>query len=599
MADEQKKIIPIDYTHREFDSIRDDLIQIAERLYPDTFQDFSEGSFGAMMVDAVAYVGDQLSFYLDYSVNETFLDTAYQYSNILRHGRILGYKYTGQPSTYGKVAMFIKIPASPTGIGPDSTYIPIIKRGSRFTSSTGLNFVLIENVDFADPQNITVVAQTDSSTGAPTYYAIKAYGTVVSGYFGRQVMTIGNYQRFKRVTLNVGNIAEIISVTDTEGHEYFEVDYLAQDMVFKEVSNNNFKDDNVPSILKPYLVSRKFVVEKDRDKTSLQFGSGDAGASNVVADPQAVALEIFGKDYVTDTTFDPTRLSKDRSYGIVPSNTSLTIVYRVTNPVNSNLAVGNLNKVGSVNLEFANRDTLQATVINDINASVEANNEEPIIGNVESPSANELKSRIYDTFPSQNRAVTQADYENLAYRMPAKFGSIKRCSVQRDPDSMKRNLNMYVLSEDKFGKYVASNTTIKNNLKTWLNHYRMINDTVDILDSHIINFGIDFIITPTSGVDKYDLLAAAITQIKNKFSGAKYYIGEHLMITQVYKELNDVTGILDVVKVTITNKTGGVYSATEFDISANLSPEGTYLMAPKNCIFELKYPETDVKGKIR
>jgi hypothetical protein len=296
------------------------------------------------------------------------------------------------------------------------------------------------------------------------------------------------------------------------------------------VSNNNFKNDNVPSILKPYLVSRKFIVDINNDKTALQFGSGDANVSNVVADPQNVALDIFGKDYVTDTTFDPTRLSKDTSYGIVPSNTSLTVVY---------------------------------------------------------------------TFPSQNRAVTQSDYENLSYRMPAKFGSLKRCSVQRDPDSMKRNLNMYVMSEDKFGKLIASNTTIKNNLKTWLNHYRMINDTVDILDAHIINFGIDFIIAPNVGVDKYDLLAASIAHLRDKFGGTKYYIGEHLMITEIYKELNKVKGIMDVIKVTLVNKTGGVYSATEFDISANLSPEGTYLIAPKNCIFELKYPETDVKGKIR
>ena len=115
MPNEQKKIIPINYTHREFESIREDLISIAERYYPDTFRDFSEGSFGALMVDAVAYVGDQLSFYLDYNVNESFLDTAYQYDNVLRHGRTLGYKYTGRPSTYGKVAIYVLVPASPPG----------------------------------------------------------------------------------------------------------------------------------------------------------------------------------------------------------------------------------------------------------------------------------------------------------------------------------------------------------------------------------------------------------------------------------------------------------------------------------------------------
>jgi len=91
----QKKLVPIDYTSREFESIRRDLIDLASRFYPDSFQDFSEGSFGAMMIDSVAYVGDQLSLYLDYNVNEAFLDTSYQLSNIMRHGRVLGYKAQG------------------------------------------------------------------------------------------------------------------------------------------------------------------------------------------------------------------------------------------------------------------------------------------------------------------------------------------------------------------------------------------------------------------------------------------------------------------------------------------------------------------------
>ena len=157
MADEQKKIVPINYTHREYESIREDLIDIAQRFYPDTFRDFSEASFGSLVLDAVAYVGDQLSFYLDYNVNETFLDTAYQYNNVIRHGRVLGYKYTGQASVYGQVAMFVLVPASSTGIGPDTNYIPVLKRGSRFTSEAGLNYVLTENIDFADPRNPVIV----------------------------------------------------------------------------------------------------------------------------------------------------------------------------------------------------------------------------------------------------------------------------------------------------------------------------------------------------------------------------------------------------------------------------------------------------------
>jgi len=598
MPDEQKKILPIDYTRREFNSIRDDLQQIAKRFYPDTFQDFSEASFGSLMIDAVAYVADQMSFYLDYNVNETFLDTSYQYNNVLRHGRILGYKNQGRPSTYGKVALFVLIPASATAIGTNTNYIPILKRGSRFTSDTGLNFVLTENVDFANPKNQVVVARTDSSTGAPTYYAIKAYGNVVSGFFSQETVNIGDFKRFRRLQLKANNISEIISIKDAQGNEYFEVGYLSQDIVFKELTNNNFKNDNVPSILKPFIVSRKFVAVQEKTRTFLQFGSGEAGQSNVAADPQKVALNIFGKSYVTDTTFDPSKLSKNQNFGIVPANTTLTIIYRVTNPTNSNVGVGSLNTVSSNRMNFKDRADLTNTTVQDVINSLEVSNEEPIVGNVSLPTTGEIKRRIYDTFPTQDRAVTQADYENLTYRMPAKFGSIKKVSVQRDPDSNKRNLNLYAISEDNFGKLTATNSTIKNNLKIWLNNFRMLNDTIDILDPFILNIGIDFVITTTVGANKFDVLEKAMAQLKSKYA-APYNIGEQFYISEVYQELKKVTGVLDVVKVKLNSKQGGNYGAASIDINGNLSPDGSYLMVPKNAILEIKFPEVDIRGKIR
>jgi len=594
----QKKLIPIDYTHREFEGIRQDLISLAERFYPDTFQDFSEGSFGAMMIDAVAYVGDQLSLYLDYNVNEAFLDTAYQQSNILRHGRVLGYKDTGRPSTYGTAALYILIPADAVGIGPNSAYLPILKKGSQFSSESGNNFILLENIDFSDPKNPIVVARVNTNTGAPTHFAIKAYGNVMSGRFGFQELTVGEYERFRRVTLNDPNVTEIISVFDSEGNQYYEVEYLSQDLIFQEVSNNNFQNDNVPSIIKPMLVSRKFVVERTRNQVILQFGSGDLGETDVVAVPQEVAIDTFGKDYVSATSFDPTKLHKNRSMGICPANTTLYISYRSIDPFNANIAVGSLKQVGNFELQFKNRENLSTPEINSIRASLEVSNETPIIGNVSNPSSAELKRRIYDTFPTQNRAVTQADYENIAYRMPSKFGAVKRVSVQKDQDSLKRNLNMYVISEDAAGHLVVANSVLKQNLKTWLNNYRMINDTIDILDPYIINIGVDFVIRASVGENKSGVLSKAILAVQNKFK-EKFFIGESLYISDIYSELKNVTGILDVVKVKITNKNGGQYSGISLDINKNLSPDGSYVMAPANAVFEIKFPAVDIKGKIR
>jgi hypothetical protein len=598
MPDEQKKILPIDYTNREFNTIRRDLYGIAERFYPDTFRDFSEGSFGAMMVDAVAYVSDQLSFYLDYNVNESFLDTAYQYDNILRHGRIMGYKYTGPNSSYGKVAIYILIPASQTGLGPDRRYIPVMKRGSTFSAQNGTQFTLTKNIDFAEPSNSIIVARTNATTGAPTFYAIKAYGEVVSGFFSSERVSVGAYQRFRSIGLRNPNISEIISIFDTEGNEYFEVDYLAQDMVYREVPNKNFKNDNVPSVLKPLLVSRKFVVNRTADTTIIQFGSGESASSEVVADPASVATDIFGKDYVTDTTFDPTRLSKNQSYGIVPTNTELIIRYRANNSQSNNIATAGINRVTSAVLEFENEQSLDSSQIDTIRGSLECSNEEPIVGNVNNNTSDEIKRKIYDTFPTQNRAVTQADYENIAYRMPAKFGSIKRVSVQRDPSSERRNLNMYVISEDNFGKMIVTNSTIKNNLKTWINHYRMLSDTVDIIDAFIINFGVDFVVRPSSNVDKYELLRECVSALQDYLS-TSYFIGEHVNIANLYKRLSEVKGVLDVVSVKITNKNGGNYSSVQFNINENTSPDGTYVVIPKNAIAELKFPTSDIRGKIR
>ena len=599
MSKDQKKSLPINYTNREFSSIRRDLLELTERFYPDNFQDFSEASFGSMMIDAVAYVADQMALQIDFNVNEAFLDTAFETRNIIRHGRALGYKSPGRPSTYGVGALYVLVPATSTGMGPDDRYMPIVRRGTSFGSSTaGAAFVLTQNINFADSANEIVVARVNNSTGAPTHYAVKAYGNVVSGRFAQKEVTVGVYERFKRVSLNIDNSSEVISVFDSSGNEYYEVDYLSQDIVFKEIANINFKNDNVPSILKPMIVSRKFTVEKNPNGIILQFGSGDESETNVIANPQQVALDVFGKSYVTDTTFDPTRISKNSNFGTVPTNTTLIITYRTTNPTNSNIAVNQLDTVVSSVMSFEDEPSLSPALTTSIRESLEIQNETPITGDNSNISTAELKRRIYDTFPTQNRAVTQADYEALAYQMPGKFGSIKRVSTQKDPDSLKRNLNLYCISEDSQRKLTKTNTTIKNNLKTWLNHYRMINDTVDILDAYIINLGIEFVIKPVSNSNNAEVIDNAINVIKNKFSEG-FFIGEPFYISDIYSELKNTQNVLDVLKVKIVNKNSGQYSNIRLDINSNISADGSYLVCPANAVFEIKFPESDIKGKIR
>ena len=368
-------------------------------------------------------------------------------------------------------------------------------------------------------------------------------------------------------------------------------------MIYKELSNRNFKNDNVPSILKPVMVSRKFVVDRTLNNAILQFGSGKAGATDVVASPQSVAVDIFGKDYTTDTSFDPTKISKNENFGIVPANTDLTIVYRATNPMNSNTAVGSLNGVSSLILNFSDMEKLSATKTSAIKNSIEVFNETPITGDTTNPSAAEIKQRIYDTFPTQNRAVTQADYESIAYRMPGKFGSVLRVSAQKDPSSAKRNLNLYVVSENSKNQLELTNQTIKNNLKTWLNQYRMMNDTIDILDPYIINIGISFNIKATAGVEKYAAMESAVDAVRKNFN-TKFFIGEPLNISEIYKALKEIPAVLDVIDVKVFNKNDSNYSGNILNIAKNMSPDGGSIITPKNAILEIKFPEVDIKGRI-
>jgi hypothetical protein len=98
---------PINYTSRDFESIKTDLENYAKRYYPTTFKDFSEASFGALMLDLVAYVGDQLSFYADFQANESFLDSAIRYDNVIRLSETIGYKNQGVAKSTGQVAIYI------------------------------------------------------------------------------------------------------------------------------------------------------------------------------------------------------------------------------------------------------------------------------------------------------------------------------------------------------------------------------------------------------------------------------------------------------------------------------------------------------------
>jgi hypothetical protein len=596
-----KKKVPINYTSRDFNSIKKDLVEYAKRYYPDTFRDFSEASFGSLMIDTVSYVGDILSFYLDYQVNESFLDTSIEYNNIVRQGKQMGYKFRGATTSYGTCAFFIKVPANSTGLGPDSNYIPTLKKGAVVSSTANASFILTEDLDFNDESNVVVVAETNTTTGLPTTYAIRAFGRIASGEMGTETVKVGTFERFKKIRLTTPDIVELVSVTDAEGHRYYEVDYLSQDVIYRNVVNRKARSANEPAaILKPFAVPRRFVVDRTRTNTFLQFGYGSDSEMNKssVVDPTDIVLQQTGRDYVSATSFDPSKLLDSDKFGIAPSNTTLTIRFRRNSAGKTNATEGSVTNVGRYLLKYRDPSVLTADKKGIVDSSLEVANLEPIVGNVSNPARDQLKQTIAGVYAAQNRAVTEQDYKSLVYAMPPQFGGITRCSIYRDSDSFKRNLNLYVISEDNNGKLTKTNSTIKENLKTWLSQNKMINDTIDILDAKIVNIEINYNAIASLGVDKFDALSTAANRLKELFSN-KLDVGEPFNISQIYNTLNKTPGISDVTNVRIVNKFGGKYSNIGYDINDNTTPDGRYINVPKNVILEIKFPNVDIKGTIK
>ncbi len=597
------KRVPIKYTSRDFNTIKQDLVEYAKRYYPETVKDFSQASFGSLMLDSVAYVGDILSFYLDYQVNESFLSTALQRDNILRLAKQMGYKLEKKPVSYGQVSCYVLVPASPSGLGPDTNYIPILGKGSLFTSTSGIPFTLIDDIDFSLSSNQIAAARLDPNTGAPTYYAIKSVGTVVSGQQYKETIAVSSFEKFKKLKLQYSNVVEIISVIDLEGHEYYEVDHLSQDSILKEIKNLSTNQDEPTSILKMVPVPRRFVVDYDVDgSVYLQFGYGSDEQVNddVVVDPAQAILQLHARDYTTQTYFDPSDIIKTDKFGVGPANTSLIVTYRLSNFGTSNSAANTLTNVNKTNFMFKNPNNLNNSIVNTVVGSLEITNDEPINGDIATTQLNsdELKIKINNFYAAQGRAVTAQDYQALVYSMPARYGSIKRVSIAQDNNSFKRNINMYVVSEDQNGRLATTNTVIKQNLKTYLANYKMINDTIDILDAKIVNFGINYEVIADSSMSKSEILNNCAIALRAKYL-QKFDIGEHLSISELYTILNRVEGVSDVVLVEVVLKTGSDYSDTYLNLDRQTSPDGRYIKVPKNVIMELKYPFSDIKGTVR
>jgi len=589
----------IRYTSRSFETIKRDLVEHAQRYYPNFYNDFSENSFGSMVFDSVSYVGDMLSFYLDYQTNESFLETATSLDNIRKLASQMGYNYYGNPAVYGTATFYCIVPADTVGLGPDTRYIPILEKGTRVKTTDGALFRTTQDVDFNNPSVDVVAARFNETTGKPTDYALRTFGLVRSGVESFVQREITTSVDFLRVRVGDQTINEIITVFDSEGHQYYEVDNLSQEIVYLEQSNPNANTDQVPSILKPFVASRRFTVEQDETGTYLQFGYGSETEIDKfgLTDPSQVVLKMTGKNYITDTAFDPNRFLGTDKFGISPRNTTLLITYGGNNSNSLNVPINGFSEVSQPIIKFPADSSTNTAIQTSVTNTMEVSNDVAIINDNTLPTVDEIRYRTYAVYSAQNRVVTKNDYEAYVYQMPTSLGRISRVNIVNDPSGINKRLAMYVISKNNDGNFTNTNGTVKSNLKVWLNKNRTMTDQVDVFDARIINIGFDFKYTTESGFSKTNVQADVNTAVANLFA-EKQYIGEPVYITTIYQTINRVQGVVDTLKVTPLIKQSANYSNLGLEIDDVLSKDGTFLKCPKNCVFEVKFPNEDLKGTI-
>lgn len=601
----------IKYLNRDFESLKRDLIEHLEVYFPDTVKDFNESSVGMMLLEMLAFTGDNLSFYLDKRFQETFIDSARERKNLLKHARQLGFKPFGKSAAAGTVDGFLKVPISSSAnqeIVPDMRYAGTIERGAKLKADNGKTYETLLDADFSEVDtsnsNLVAVGDRDPQTNQPTSFVLKLEDIEIkAGETKSTTFTTTSYAAFKKFTIADDDVLEILSITDSEGNEWFEVDFLAQDTVFDGTANTGADSSDVPFVLKLRSVPYRFVSEFDVEtgKTSIIFGTGDAQNfdGDLVPDLGDLALPLYGKDSFTDFFLDPQNFLKTRTLGLSPVNTTLTVTYRVGGGENTNAGANTISTVAESSFDIGDT-TLDSNVVSGVGNSFSVLNQRPVIGGLDEVNIDELRQLISANFATQSRTVTAQDFVARTLSMPAKFGRIFRANAKASQIN-KNAVEIISLSKDSNGHVTVPPSDLKNNLKTYLSAFRMLTDAIEILDGEIINIALNFSVLTNPDFNKTEVLTNAIAALKEFFEIDKWQINQPINITSIYKILGSIPGVLSIIDIQVFNRVGTFdgrsYSTTVHNISEN-SKNGI-IYGKENAIMEVKFLNKDVTGTAR
>ena len=607
----------INYLNKDFSDYRSQLIDFSQTYFPNTYTDFSEASPGMMFMEQASYVGDVLSFYIDNQIQENFLQYARQTSNLYDLSYMYGYKpkVTGLASV--DLDFYQLIPSVASSSGADTIYIPnydyaiFIDANTTSQTEQGTSFIIEDAIDFTvsnslDPTEISVAQVTNNN---PDYFLLKKTRKALSGEIKTVNFPFTTPQEFPTVLINDQNIGGIIDCFDTEGYQWYEVDYLGQEQIFDSIKNTNTNDpnnytesDDTPYLLQTKQVQRRFNTRfLSREQLQIQFGSGNPSDTDeeVIPNPMNVGLGLpFERNKLT-TAYSPTNFIFTNTYGIAPSNTTLTLRYLKGGGVSSNVAANTITTLNT-NLSKFLKQSLVSNTAQYIFNSLQVNNPRAASGGMDGDTAEELRQNSISQISSQLRNVTADDYLVRALSMPPKFGIISKAITQKPTAAQSDStLCIYALSQDSNGNLTNPSNALKNNLKTYINQYRMIGDSIDIKDAFVINIGVNFEIVTLPNYNNNQVMANCISELKAYFNINNWQINQPIILKDISVILDNIQGVQTVNNITITNKAGtsANYSQYAYDISS-ASQNGTIFPSIDPMIFEVKFPDTDIIGRI-
>lgn len=613
----------VKYLNKDFGELRRQLIDFTKTYFPETYNDFNESSPGMMFMELAAATGDILSFYTDVQLRESLLVTVEEKLNFFNLAHSLGYKPKFKTPASVDLDVFQLVPSKNTGtsIIPDFSYALQIEAGMIVTSETNRNFRTIENIDFnysssLDSTDITVYSL--DSSGEVEYFLLKKKAKAVSGEIITRTYEFTSPKPYDKIVLPEDNVLEIIDIYDSDNNRWYETPYLSQDLIPISVPNLPYNDPHLAKYRSsaPYLIQfkqteRRFVTRlRENDLFEIQFGSGVSAEydEEIIPNPFNVG---FGLDYferAVDLSIDPKNFLYTKTYGKSPSDTVLTIRYTIGGNIQDNVGANSISTISTVNVTTP-QSNLDSSLYNVVVNSVAVNNPKPASGALSRRNIEDVRRDALANFAAQNRAVTKDDYIVRAYSMPTQYGAIAKVCVELDDQIVDSTvnlqdinyfgINLYCLGYDENKNFTPLNDAIKFNLLNYMKQYRLMTDSVSIRDAFVINIGVDFEIIVNEIYNSNEVLLRCLDTLKQYFDNENMGIGKPIFKNTVLKEIAQVEGVLSVTNLNIFNlyDTDLGYSGNVYDIQGATKRNIIYTSLDQS-IFEVKYPNKDIRGRV-